>query len=397
LAFTVEEAVSSLTSSGPAVLEQVEALHSEVVQLQTDVRQYEDALRDLQANLGEQQDRLDQQTDQLVESLRQWESQLDRELSDTEAAVHQLRGFLRLSQDELEAQFQRASQDLEGLKLQWDQLPPLLRKAIENQNEALLKTQKALEVANQSLSQTATKAIAEYTGLKTNVTQNQKVLQGQVEQVLHHMQQVQARTQVHTENLDKDSAKVVGTFDGNLKITLQEVVHKPGQQVSDGVQNLTNYAQKELERLFGFLVDQGLQKVLGGLIKISERNASIVRDLQRIIPGELSEGLRSLAYVVQNLDVIIKHLTRRAVNAVVDVINRGLDWLSKKTGINLDFLQKSISTVGKLVVGMADFTANQIRIAKTLITNPANLWSDIQTLVSDARSAASAVGSLVMA
>jgi len=395
MSITIQEALAALQADGPAVTEQVGRMTVDARDLQERVHGYEQSLRALQAGLAEQQQLLVGAAADMTACLADCSSQLAAEMNQTDEAVGTLQRYLGATQDELQAQMELAYSRLDGLRTQLDKLPPVLRQAITSQSEAIGKTQSAINSATDKLTATATKAIAEYDGLKSGLLSNQKLVSQQVDMLVAQVKQVKARSDTHSQNLVASSGTLVKTFEQNVQNTFKGVVNGPGQQMTAGINRLTTHAQSQIDQALKHLLEQGLKRVLRGLEKISRRNQMIIQDLRRLVPEGLSEGTRLLGWVLSNLDLIIQKLTRRAVNWFVDLVNRGLDWISQKTGINLDFLKNGVKAIGNVVIAGVDLAAGQYRLAKTLLTNPANIWSETQSMVQDATNAAYAVGRLV--
>ncbi len=391
----MEEAVAALLADGPAVNAQIQQLSQNTRVLQERVRDYESEVQSLEAGLAEQEAALGSAAQSLEQLLGECQRELDLEMTETDNAVLALQRFLGLTQGEFHNQMEIASGKLKALSHQLDGLNPVLQQAVVHQKDAFGKTQRAIDSATDTLGKTVAKAMAEYDGLKRNVAGNQKLMATQVGALVAQVKQVQTRSSQNTQKLVANSQSIVSNFESNLKTSLQTNVNKPGEQMQAGMKNLTTYAEKELQKSLNFLAQQGLNRALGALGKISERNGSIIKDLQRLVPGELSQGARSLGNILMNLDTILKALAKRAVNWLTGIINAGLDWFSEKTGINLDFVKNSVKAISGLALAGIDLMAGQIRLAKTLITNPANLTKEIENLVTDARGAARAMGKLV--
>ncbi|MBX3171421.1 MAG: hypothetical protein KF760_28695 [Candidatus Eremiobacteraeota bacterium] len=397
MSLTIQEAVTTVQTEGPAVTEKLQKMTAETRATQAQVEHYDQALKVLQDGIAQQQALLLKAGQELNDLLAACQSELENEIQMTDETAANLSQFVSSAQTELTAQMGIASQKLQGLVDQMHTLPPALQQAVSQQESVLNQSRNKVNTALGNIKNTVDKAVKEYDSVKTDVVKQQKVMKDHVDVLLTQVKNVhtQARNDSHT--LDQASAKVVATFQLNLQEGLQTSVSEPAKELRAGMDQLKSLANNEIDKRLSELVDQILGNLLRAVDKMNEKNEGMLNHLRRYFPDKLNRAAQNLGYVIQNLDLIVRALAEGAVNWVVDWFQKGIDMLSKMTGLKLDFLKQGVAALGEVVKGAVRVSMAPITLARTLVTNPANIWNETQSIITGSRAQAESIGRQVHA
>lgn len=389
---TIQEAVAGLKSDGPAITEKLQHMSGETRQAQERVEQYDQALKVLQDGIGEQQAVLLQAGQSLSQFLSECQRELEGEIQQTDEVASGLTQFVATAQAELTAQMANATQKLQDLLDQIETLPPVLQQAVTKQDEVLHESRKKVDLALGNIKSTVDKAVREYESVKTDVVRQQGVLKSHVDTLVGEVTKVQTQARVDSEMLKHNSAGVVESFQLNLQEGLQTSVSLPSEQLRAGIDSLKSMAEREIDTRLSEVVDQVLGGLLRAVDKMIEKNETMVRSLRRYIPDQITRAAENLGYVVMNLDLIIRALAEGAVNWVVDWFKKGVDFISQLTGLKLDFLKQGVEMLGNVVKGAVRLSVAPMTLARTLITNPGNIWNEAQAIITGSRTKAESLG-----
>lgn len=397
MSVTIQEAVISLQTEGPAVTEKLQKMTVETRAAQSQVEHYDQALKALQEGIGEQQALLLKAGQDLNDLLAACQSELENEIQMTDETAATLSQFVSSAQSELTAQMGVAAQKLQSLVDQIDTFPPDLQSAVSQQESALKQSRSKVNTALGNIKSTVDKAVKEYDSVKADVVKQQRVMKDHVDVLVKQVKNVHTQAQADSHSLEQASAKVVGTFQLNLQEGLKTSISEPSIQLRAGMDQLKSLASNEIDKRLSELVDQILGNLLRAVDKMNEKNAGMINRLRRYFPDKLNRAAQNLGYVIQNLDLIVRALADGAVNWVVDWFQKGIDLISKMTGLKLDFLKEGVAALGEVVKGAVRVSMAPITLARTLVTNPANIWNETQSIITGARAQAQSIGKQVHA
>lgn len=392
MSLTLQEAVAGLQSDGPSVNDKLQQMTNETRRVEANVHQYEGSLKALQNGIAEQHALLLEAGQALHDMLAECQQHLENEIRQTDQVADSLSLFVTQSQAELTAQMQVARTKLQELGAQLDTLPPVLQQAVVKQEEVLTESRRKVDVSMGNIKNTVDKAVREYEALKTDVQRQQGVVKSHVETLVSEVKKVQTQAEVDSKMLAHNSAKVVETFQLNLQEGLKTSISTPAQQMQAGIDQLKAMAEEQIDQRLTELIDQILGSLLRAVDKMVEKNESMVNTLRRYIPDQLIRAADNLGWVIANLDQILVALAEGAVNWVVDWLKKGLDFVSKVTGLKTDFLQNGLDALGNLVKTAVRVSVAPMTLARTLVTNPGNIWNEAQAIVTGSRSQASSLG-----
>lgn len=397
MSVTIQEAVITLQAESPAVTDKLQKMTAETRAAQSQVEHYDLALKTLQEGIGEQQALLLKAGQDLNDLLAACQSELENEIQMTDETAATLSQFVSSAQSELTAQMGVAAQKLQSLVDQIDTLPPDLQSAVSQQESALKQSRSKVNTALGNIKSTVDKAVKEYDSVKADVVKQQRVMKDHVDVLVKQVKNVHTQAQADSHSLEQTSAKVVGTFQLNLQEGLKTSISEPSTQLRAGMDQLKSLATNEIDKRLSELVDQILGNLLRAVDKMNEKNAGMINSLRRYFPDKLNRAAQNLGYVIQNLDLIVRALADGAVNWVVDWFQKGIDMISKMTGLKLDFLKEGVAALGEVVKGAVRVTMAPITLARTLVTNPANIWNETQSIITGARAQAQSIGKQVHA
>lgn len=395
MAATLQEAVTALSQDGPAGAEQIGGLTRETQQLQMAVDEFEASLLQLKDGFSEEEVQLLAGVRTLVDQFVSNQAQLSHGMQEVDGIIRNMQAYLSSTQDQLKTQLGVASARMNALQDQWAKFPPLLQQAVDNQDKALQQSRTKVQQSMDDLSRRVNVAAEQFGNLKQHTQNHQKTVGSHVQSLVHQVKASQTHAQVQAQTLHTNSTTVTQSFETNMKATLSTVVDQPGQRMQQGLEALKRNTAAQIEGQIDHLLDKGLGEMLRTLQNIGRRNDNIVAELQRLVPERLSQGARSLGYVISRLDIILKKLANKAISGAQNMLNGAIDWLSDKLNINLDILKKAVDTVANVARFTVELGMGPMTLARTILTDPGRLGAEIQSMQQSAWNAASSVGRLV--
>lgn len=395
MSLTLQEALALLQSRGPATMDRLHKLEQAGAATVEQLDEAEAELARFRELLEQEQQALIHEAEGLTRALQECKGRLEQQLGNSEASLQSLVAWLQTRRGELESELGATWKQFEEVESRLDQIPPLFGQAIENQRAVLQQSQGKVHATLDNLEESVTRATAEFSLLKEGVGRNQEVITRQVETLLQHVLKVQAESQTQGDFLSESSSKVVSSFESQLGQVFATTVDVPGQRIKAGLEATHRWADQEVRKQMRSLLDNVLGKMLKALLKVKEDNDSIIADLRRLVPERLSQGAHSLSYVILNLDIILRALARKGVEGAKNFLKQGLDWLSSLTGLKLDFVKQAVDLVGNVVQVGVNIGTAPLALARSLLTDPSRLGSDLQQIVLGSQQTALAAGRTV--